>query len=343
MNKHHFHTLLSRYRGGDCTEQERRLVEHWFALIDSGAADLSPQENQEIEDRMWNLIQGRTQRTPSLKEKVLPFLANWRWVAAAALFLMVWGGYQFNRKRAGRSDDEMIAGKFPQGLVTKTNNSASPVLLSLDDGSEVSLSPKATLQYPAAFSGIRREVFLKGKAFFKISKNAEKPFFVYTGAIATRVLGTSFWVDITENNNAVEVSVVTGKVSVFQRNKRGGDDFGSAGKNGVVLSPNQRVNYTHASQSFVTGLVDEPVMLDSYAGRFVFDDTPLTEVVNVLEKAYGIKIVLENEKFRNCLFTADINMQPMFTKLDLISAAVNARYEINGTRILLSGKGCSAH
>ncbi|WP_138476541.1 FecR family protein [Dyadobacter bucti] len=342
MNKHHFHTLLSRYRSGDCTEQERRLVEHWFALIDGGAADHSYQENQQTEDRLWNAIQGRTQPASSLKGKVMPFLLNWRWAAAAVFFFMVWGGYHFNRKRADRVDEERAAGRFPQGLITKTNNSAVPVRISLADGSEISLSPKGSIQYPTTFSDGRREVFLKGKAFFKVAKNPEKPFFVYTGAIATQVLGTSFWVDIADSSNAVEVSVVTGKVSVFQRNEHD-DVIAGETKNGVVLSPNQRVMYTHENQSFVTSLVDEPVMQQSYAGRFVFDDVPLTQVLEALEKAYGIEIVLENERFKNCLFTADINRQPMFTKLDLISAAVNARYEVKGTRILLSGKGCSAH
>lgn len=342
MNKHHFHTLLTRYRSGDCTEQERRLVEHWFALMDGGTADRSYHENQQIEERLWNTIQGRTQHASSIREKVMPVFFNWRWAAAAVFFLMVWGGYQFNRKRADRADDEMVAGRFPQGLVTKTNDSALPVRISLEDGSEISLLPEASVQYPTTFAGDKREVFLKGKAFFKVAKNAEKPFFVYTGAIATQVLGTSFWVDNGDNNNAVEVSVVTGKVSVFQRNEHD-NVIAEETKNGVILSPNQRVRYTHENQSFVTSLVDEPVMLKSYAGRFVFDDVPLTRVIEVLEKAYGIEIVLENEKFRNCLFTADINMQPMFTKLDLISAAVNARYEVRGTRILLSGKGCSAN
>jgi transmembrane sensor len=341
MNKHHFHTLLSRYRSGDCTEQERRLVENWFALIDGQTLEHSYQENQQIEDRLWNAIQGRTQSASSLKGKVLPFLFNWRWAAAAVFFLIVWGEYHFNRKRADRADEEMVAGRFPQGLITKTNDSTVPVRINLEDGSEVSLSPKAVVQYPVTFAGRKREVFLKGKAYFHVARNAEKPFFVYTGAVATQVLGTSFWVDMADDANAVEVSVVTGKVSVFQRNKF--DDVVDGNrKNGVVLSPNQRVKYTHGDQSFVTSLVEEPVMLDAFAGRFKFDDTPLTEVVEVLEKAYGIEVVLENEKFKNCLFTADINRQPMFTKLDLISAAVNARYEVQGTRILLSGKGCSA-
>lgn len=339
MNKHHFHKLLTRYRSGDCTEQEKRLVEQWFALIDGAETNNSYQENQQIEERIWKAIQGSYQSVSSLRAKVLPLFLNWRWAAAAVFLLAVWGGYQFNRNSRSK---EPIAGQFPKGMASKKNDTAEPMLLTLNDGTQVNLLPESSIEYPVEFRAGRREVFLKGKAFFHVTKDPANPFFVYTGAIATRVLGTSFWVDAADESSAVEVSVVTGKVSVFQRSV---DDHVVAEdmKNGVTLVPNQRVTYTSKNQSFVTSLVSEPVMLDAYAGAFVFNDARLTKVVDLLEKAYGIEIVLENVKLKNCLFTADINKQPMFTKLDLISSSVNASYKISGTKILLSGKGCPSN
>jgi transmembrane sensor len=338
MNKHHLHHLLTRYRSGDCTEQEKRLVEQWFALIDGEEPNHSHRENQLIEERIWAAIQGNQRSVPSLREKVRPLLFNWRWVAAAVFIITIWGGYQLNQSR--RSGKDLIAGMFPKGMVSKTNDTAKPVLLTLDDGTKVSLAPHSSIEYPAQFRSGKREVYLKGKAFFDVTRDPEHPFFVYTGAVATRVLGTSFWVDVTDDSSAVEVSVVTGRVSVSER---AGAVSGAEAdtKNGVILLPNQRVLYTSVNQSFVTSLVLEPVMLGAYAGAFVFSDTPLSEVADLLEKAYGIEIELDNDRLKNCLLTADINKQPLFTKLDLISSSVNARYKVVGTRIVLSGKGCS--
>jgi hypothetical protein len=49
---------------------------------------------------------------------------------------------------------------------------------------------------------------------------------------------------------------------------------------------------------------------------------------------------VENEIMNNCILTADITKQPLYTKLDIICAAVGATYEVKGTTILINGKGC---
>ncbi|MNL52609.1 hypothetical protein D3C87_1758030 [compost metagenome] len=137
----------------------------------------------------------------------------------------------------------------------------------------------------------------------------------------------------------VEVSVVTGKVSVFQKDK---DQEAASGDlaMGVILSRNQSVKYTSDSKTFTAMLVKRPIVDERYKNAFVFDDTRLGDVARTLENAYGIDIVLTNDRLKNCLFTADINDQPIFTQLALIAASVNATYTIKGTKIYLSGKGC---
>ena len=116
--------------------------------------------------------------------------------------------------------------------------------------------------------------------------------------------------------------------------------------NGVVLSPNQAATYYDDQKHFVTGLVEKPTLLETpETGKqeltFQFDDTPLSEVIRQLELAYGIDIVVENEQQNNCLLTADLSSQPLYNQLDLICASLKAKYEIQGTTILLSGKGCN--
>lgn len=336
MNKQHLHHLLTRYQNGDCTEREKRLVEQWFALIDGDEPANISGRNQQTEDRIWKAIQGRHQSPSSWKGKLLPLL-NWRWAAAVLLLITAWGTYEFDHNR--RVGNQIVNKELAQQLTLKKNDTARPLALTLADGSQVSLLPNSSIEFPEQFQSGKREVYLKGKAFFSVTKDTERPFFVYAGAIATRVLGTSFWVDMKDDSSAVAVSVVTGKVAVSQRSDAD-DKLAENADNNVVLVPNQRGTYDIRTRSFVTGIVSEPVMLEAYSGKFVFHDTPLASVVALIEKAYGIDIVLENEKLKNCLFTADINNQPLFTKLNLISSSVNASYKIEGTKILLSGQGC---
>ena len=65
--------------------------------------------------------------------------------------------------------------------------------LTLTDGTQVWLNAESTLEYPETFEGKpNREVYLKGEAYFEVTKNASQPFRVKTDALETLVLGTSF-------------------------------------------------------------------------------------------------------------------------------------------------------
>ncbi|MEZ4905287.1 MAG: FecR family protein [Spirosomataceae bacterium] len=253
MSKYHFHLLLSRYRKGECTYQEKQLVEQWFALLDSEKPKVKEEETQQIEERIWKAIQQRQQKKPTMYQwNLFSFRNSCRQVLIVAI---AWGGYQW----LGKVERGISVKQLSNGLTHQTNNSQT-IVLRLDDGTEINLAPQSSLKYPAQFKSNNREVFLDGKAFFKVAHNPQKPFLVYTGEVVTKVLGTSFWIDTEGKNKAVEVSVVSGKVSVFQRDAR--NDFVSEKiKSGVILTPNQKVKYIEGSQAFETSLVENPVLL----------------------------------------------------------------------------------
>src|SRR5690606_19635828 len=50
----------------------------------------------------------------------------------------------------------------------------------LSDGTEVWLNATSTLKFPFTFRKNRREVYLEGEGYFKVAKNAGKPFIVHT-------------------------------------------------------------------------------------------------------------------------------------------------------------------
>lgn len=343
MSKENFYTLLSRYRNGNCTDQEKRLVEQWFATLDEEIPSRGKEENSAIEERIWHAIEHRTDT-----EKPVFYTRLWKWVAAALIiFALSWGGYQYKTFRNQIPASSALAEPADKNLLKVINTSELSKAFKLPDGSEIQLSSGSSISYEPHFSGAKREIFLEGEAFFHVKRNTERPFFVHTGEVVTKVLGTSFWVNGSDGNNAIEVSVVTGKVSVSQHAPANAMETGKI-KGGVILTANQRVKYTTQTHSFETGLVTNPVPVQTDKKgtppetSFVFEDNPISEVIGKLEKAYGIEIILENEALNGCLFRGNITQQPLFTKLDLLCTSVNASYEVRGTRILISGgKGCS--
>lgn len=348
MSKQNFRTLLKRYRTDDCSPQERRLVEQWFSMLDGEPSVRTASENQQLEEKMWRAIQ---QRQGQSERPIRPLVVSRWWRAAAAAVVLLglgWFAYDSQNSSPGVLAIDGPAAQSATGVVTRLNDTAESMELTLSDGSRVTLAPHSRVEYPAVFESTRREVTLIGEALFEVTRNPQQPFLVNAGEVTTKVLGTSFRVETGESNRSVQVSVLTGKVSVFQREapeERSKDKV----KNGVILTPNQRVIYTPASHSFETSLVEQPMVVapDDDAPviqipivTFDFEDATMATVVGKLQKAYGIEIILENEELGNCLFTADITEQPLFIKLDLLCAALNATYEVRGTKILIMGSGC---
>jgi len=66
----------------------------------------------------------------------------------------------------------------------------------------------------------------------------------------------------------------------------------------------------------------------------------LPEVIQWLEDAYGVDIVVSGEAVSECRFTGDLTNMSLFDQLDLICQSNDGSYQIQGTRILVSAPGC---
>ncbi|MCC8134092.1 MAG: FecR domain-containing protein [Tannerellaceae bacterium] len=60
-----------------------------------------------------------------------------------------------------------------------------------------------------------REVALQGEAYFEVSPDSVKPFIIKTDRLDVRVTGTSFNIQAYEEEETVDVVLVSGKVNVF--------------------------------------------------------------------------------------------------------------------------------
>jgi len=338
MSRKRFSYLLEKYQRGECTPRERRFVEYWFGLLDTENVEKNNEVDWEnLEEKLWQQMQSRMHPSEDKKSR-----SGWvinrsifAWISMAACIGLVFlflldGRYEFSTLFSNR---EKEVGSW----INKSNQSRVDETVRLEDGSVVNLTPGSAIKYPAHFDKLNRVVFLNGKAFFNITKNPESPFFVYSGHMVTRVLGTSFYVEEKEGKDSAQVEVVTGTVAVYENAKDG-----AAKTNNVVLKPNQQTKFYPGQHKFVTSLVDNPKLMDENnpEGLFKFYNTPLSKVLENLHLSYGIDIVLENRQMSACPLTANLTGQPLYTKLDIICAALGANYKIKGTAIFLTGKGC---
>ena len=335
MSKQSFESLLDKYLSGNCSLEERRLVESWFDLLGSDAQmPQSEVEWNQTKKKIWTQV---TQQTSIQERSFTPIWNNLfvRSVAAACILLLVGLGFTYwagvAESKNAYFQKEMLA-----QMVTKENQTKQVQVIRLEDGTTIHLYPNASLKYPSRFDSKVREVVLVGNAFFEVAKNPNKPFLILTGNTITKVLGTSFLIK-SEENRKVEVAVKTDQVTVFQNHV---DELKEPT---VVLTPNQKVVYEADEKVFETGIVEQPVVLATAKElvRFDFQKVKMKEVIAVLEKAYGLKISVENPAMLSCYFTGDLNNMDLYTQLDFMCQSLSASYQPFGTSIRISGNGCN--
>ena len=359
MNNKEWQALLLKYREGNCTKEEKLRIHRWYENLNAdGMAVLSDEEKHEMEERMLGKLAAETSvaGTPGVgtpaadHEETVVVRQWWRkatvYLATAAAVLLVVGFWAFlgkGARRPGVMEEKMFVQAPQSRLITEENMTSVSKRLTLSDRSTVTLEPGARIVFPATFTGDKRTVQLTGNAFFEITRNPDQPFLVYSGKIITRVLGTSFRIKNNAKDKALEVEVVTGKVSVFENREAfsEGDSVDNQ-DNGVVLTPNQRVTYFAESRHLMTGLVPEPVKTSQVAeeAKMIFNDEKLEKIAAALQEAYGIEIVFANDRIAHCSFTGDLSDMQLYDKLALVCKSNGADYEIKGTRILINGRGC---
>jgi CRISPR/Cas system CSM-associated protein Csm2 small subunit len=232
------------------------------------------------------------------------------------------------------------------------NNGTKVHVIILEDGTSISLQPNSMVEYPETFTVKRREVYLNGQAFFNITKDAKRPFFVYANELVTQVLGTSFNIRAYEKEKDIVVTVKSGKVSVYTNHKNQDKvkNEGRAAENNpnnissaTLLLPNHRIIYSRENSRMVKSLAEELEVLSGAIDKkdFHFADTPISEVFKVLEEAYQIDIMYDEDALQNCFLNASLGDRSFYDMLRIICKAINAQYEIMDAHVLITGSGCN--
>ena len=172
--------------------------------------------------------------------------------------------------------------------------------ITLSDGTKVWLNSGSTLIFPPAFQGKSREVQLIGEAFFDVTHNKEKPFYVKTDAFKMKVYGTRFDIQAYKQDNASSVILVEGKVSMTSN-----DD---AKATEVFLTPNQRATIVDGHHNIEIDKVENTEAYTSWTeGYLIFTNEDISHVLKVVSRYYNVDINVATTK----------NVDKIYGKLDL--------------------------
>jgi len=175
------------------------------------------------------------------------------------------------------------------------------------------------------------EIMLTGEAYFQLQSNLGHPTVVRTTDAVVRVLGTSFVVRRYTTDRGSRVVVENGKVALDA------SDAGHSRQRPVVLSARTRGVVVDSGITVTTG-----INVDDYtawtAGRLVFDEVPLREVVAELGRAYGVDVRIDDTLLahRSMTLKASVQTQPLTQVLDFIGRVTQAHYIHVGTTYVLT-------
>ena len=151
--------------------------------------------------------------------------------------------------------------------------SGAIVLRSYPAGSEVTLEPGSRLTYSEKSP---RNTALEGKAYFEVARDEAVPFEITTDGAFVRVLGTKFMVDAA--SSVKEVYVTEGKV-LFAK---------SSDAEGVILTKGMQATLSESDAVPVVAMEPDVNSIAWQRGSFIFDKTPLKEVLETLSEHYKV-------------------------------------------------------
>ena len=287
---------------------------------------------------IWQGVQQRLQADRTLSTR--PYRPIW--TAAAACLLLVGAGllYRYTHSTASAARPvaaAVIHSQGPENLQYR-NSGTHAEKVYLVDGSVITLEPNSSLSYPRFLDRERREVTLRGNAFFEIARDPNRPFLVRSGDIVTQVLGTSFRVIADPGKDDIHVAVRTGKVSVYKS-----EDFDRGHEAFCVLLPYQEAVFHKKEQNlaFVPN-AGAQIMVPPVAEALSmnFDDVPVTNILDQLGKMYHIHIQYDRDSLQQCRLTTSLQEEKLTDKLDIICKAINANYRTRDNDIIIDGGHC---
>jgi transmembrane sensor len=318
----HIITIIEKQLKGQATGEESATLQQWLA--ENPSHNTIYRQLEKVWQESGAILAEKTYDTQSAWDKVdlrleqgnkkapvLRMRSRLTRLAAAASIagILIIAGWLLLRKTT------------PELLVAKAEQTNTPVIL--PDGSQIVLRKGAILSYPKAFSKAEREVSLTGEAFFDVQHDAARPFRIETVRATLEVVGTSFTINTSEQQD--ELIVSTGKVLFANK---AGDKH--------IITP-QQVGKLDAKGFEIKPLTD-PNFLSWKTDQLKFDNTPIDQVARTLSNHYNINVIADSSLLKQSVvptITASFNQQSIDAVLEEIKLLVNISHRKQNNTIIL--------
>jgi len=228
----------------------------------------------------------------------------------------------------------LSASVFPSGnAIRKT--------VILTDGTVITLNKNSEVKLIENFNPAKRELWLKGEAFFEVKHDASHPFIVHTSMNDIKVLGTSFNVKAYAQSPVIETTLIHGSVQVESKRYPGYT---------VLLKPDQKLLYsnipaeknTDLKKIFLVSSLDhkhsdqKPEEVQWVRNRMTIDNEPLAVIAEKLQKWYGIEIYISDNEVKDYRYSGTFENEGIIKTLEALQIAYPFEFKAEQNRITIS-------
>jgi len=342
---------IARYLDNSCSEDDERVIAAWLdageqnrrtfeavkKIWSSAALNKKERMKEFLPGDDWRIVSKEIRKIEEIKkkERIRRFSIlrkRQRYVSVflkvAALLIVAFTSVFLTLQYAPGADEtnfELVLNEISTGAGEKAN-------IQLGDGTEVALSAETELSFPESFSQNKREVTLKGQAFFDVIPDESRPFIIHTQSGLISVLGTSFDVRSYEEDREVDVMVTEGVVEI---------SHSGIPQNTLIINKGYKGSISLSDKSLSVEWVENHEQYTGWLdGRLIFKKQPLGGVFRQIERWYDVEITVEGGD-RDILkkqFSANLKTRSVEEVMDVIEVAMDLSYSIKEDQITVNSK-----
>lgn len=202
--------------------------------------------------------------------------------------------------------------------------------VTLEDGTEVWLNADTQLRYPEAFGDDERRVAVTGEAYFKVAKDAARPFYVETAGQVVRVYGTEFNVHAYPEDRDVATTLVEGSIALHDATGNGAQ---------LMLTPGHQALFNKQSHEASVKAVDTEVVTSWRSGSFVFENQTLAEIMLTLSRWYDFDYTFADKDLARTEFMGSIPRYGQFADVvSILEASGGMKIQVKGKNVIINRK-----
>lgn len=241
---------------------------------------------ESTKDKNFNIIQKRigTNRVSIRFWKSIAVAASI--VAIALLGTALYTGYKFHDTECFLCESDVMTVVAKNGTGTETI---------LPDGTRVCLNASSSLSFNRHFGRSTRDVTLEGEGYFEVVSDSNKPFRVHTGNACVTVKGTTFNVHSYADESEISVSLIEGSVVLSTISEE------------ATLTPGNCAIVSRNTNSIRVERAD-PFVSEWTNGKFVFSDKSIPEILQRVERNYGVRFIYPENLFGTERFTGNFSL-----------------------------------